>query len=238
MKKISNEEYILKAKNVHGDKFEYTNTIYKNGLTKIKIICTKHGEFEQYPQNHLTGKHGCKICYYNSKNLKNEDFIQKARIIFPNYDYIKTNYINAYKKVIIICQKHGEFNKVPNDLLRKKTGCPSCGMIKTSCSKKSKLWLESFKNKNIIYEYYLKELKIFVDGFDPITNTVYEFDGDYWHGNPYYFLPNDINKRNKKTFGELYNKTIERQKSIKNLGYNLVNIWASEFKHYELYQKG
>jgi hypothetical protein len=39
-----------------------------------------------------------------------------------------------------------------------------------------------------------------VDGYDENTNTVYEYLGDYWHGNPEKFYPKDINRDCKKTF--------------------------------------
>ena len=68
-----------------------------------------------------------------------------------------------------------------------------------------------------------------VDGFCKETNTVYEFHGDYWHGNPKKYKPEDINQINYKTFGELYQKTVERDNKIRELGYNLVTIWEQEW---------
>ena len=67
-----------------------------------------------------------------------------------------------------------------------------------------------------------------VDGYCYETNTVYEFHGDYWHGNPKRFDPNDINKTNGKTYGELYTKTMERDQKIRDLGYNLIVKWESD----------
>ena len=62
------------------------------------------------------------------------------------------------------------------------------------------------------------------------TNTIYEFYGDYWHGNPKRFILTDINKRTKTTFGELYKNTLQKEKDIRELGYNLVVIWESDWK--------
>ncbi len=56
-----------------------------------------------------------------------------------------------------------------------------------------------------------------VDGFDSSTNTVYEYHGSYWHGNPEVFDPNDINEMAGKTFGELYQSTISRDRQILQL---------------------
>jgi asparagine N-glycosylation enzyme membrane subunit Stt3 len=64
-----------------------------------------------------------------------------------------------------------------------------------------------------------------VDGFDPLTNTVYEYYGSYWHGNPEKYSPNDVNPRIGKTFGELYQHTINRENQIKQF-YNLITLWG------------
>ena len=68
-----------------------------------------------------------------------------------------------------------------------------------------------------------------VDGFCESTNQVFEFHGDYWHGNPEVFDPEGINKSNKKTFGQLYSETLEREEWIKGLGFDLVTIWENEY---------
>lgn len=68
-----------------------------------------------------------------------------------------------------------------------------------------------------------------VDGFDPKTNTVYEFYGDFWHGNPRKYSSDCINPKNKTTYGELYRRTIERQSIIERAGFNFICIWESDY---------
>lgn len=68
-----------------------------------------------------------------------------------------------------------------------------------------------------------------VDGFDPLTNTVYEFNGDYFHGNPEIYPSNNVNAINKKTFGELYTKTVEKENILKSAGYKVISIWENEW---------
>lgn len=86
-----------------------------------------------------------------------QDFIERAKEIFPNYDYSLTNYINSRTKVKIICPKHGEFERIAKDILNHK-GCPICGR------EKSKLNLKH-KNKNT--ETFIRESKeIFQNQFD------------------------------------------------------------------------
>jgi hypothetical protein len=67
------------------------------------------------------------------------------------------------------------------------------------------------------------------DGYDSKTNTVYEFLGNFWHGNPEIYNQDDVNPVNKKKFGDLYKNTIERENNIKNAGYNLITIWEKDF---------
>ena len=58
---IGKYEFIRRAKELFGDKYNYDEVEYKNGLEKVKIICSKHGPFWQKPFYHLNG-HGCKKC--------------------------------------------------------------------------------------------------------------------------------------------------------------------------------
>jgi len=80
----------------------------------------------------------------------------------------------------------------------------------------------------IPYQRDNQEKYIYADGFCEDTNTVYEFYGDYWHGNPKIYNPMDINLETKKTFKELYEDTLERERIIREK-YNLVTIWESEW---------
>ena len=110
------------------------------------------------------------------------------------------------------------------------SGCPKCA--KGSVSKISQEWLDSLDVKSLIKEYRINIVGSFikVDAYDPETNTVYEFLGDYWHGNPEVFSPEKINSHNKKSFGQLYDETRERIKVLKENGFNVVYIWENDFK--------
>ena len=129
MKRLTNEEFVKKAKEVHGDKYDYSKVEYINRNTKVCIICPIHGEFWQTPDNHFKGQK-CPLCaniirgdtFRNNK----DDFIKKAKEVHGNeYDYSKVNYINNRTKVCIICPKHGEFWQIPYSHL-KGFGCKLC----------------------------------------------------------------------------------------------------------------
>lgn len=61
-KKDTKQIFIKKAQKIHGDKYDYSLVEYMNSKTKIKIVCSKHGIFEQTPNNHLKGS-GCPACF-------------------------------------------------------------------------------------------------------------------------------------------------------------------------------
>lgn len=120
------ERFIKKAKNIHGEKYDYSKVVYKNAHSKIILICKEHGEFEQKPHNHLTG-YGCIKCVDRTlrKSCK-EDFIKKAiQVHGDKYDYSKFIYINCKTKGVIICNEHGEFEQNANNHLQGKK-CSKC----------------------------------------------------------------------------------------------------------------
>ena len=106
------DEFILKAKKVHGNKYDYSKVEYVNNKTKVCIICPEHGEFWQDPHNHLKGK-GCPECAKSLiKPLKytTEEFIQKCKENHDiKYDYSKVEFKGMHYKICIICPEHGEF---------------------------------------------------------------------------------------------------------------------------------
>ena len=118
------EEFIEKAKKVHGDKYDYSKVEYINSYTKVCIICPEHGEFWQSPKCHLIGR-GCSLCSKNKK-LTTETFIEKSRKVHGDkYDYSKTEYVNNHTKVCIICPEHGEFWQRPQSHMDGH-GCVKC----------------------------------------------------------------------------------------------------------------
>ena len=117
-------EFIIKANNKHNNIFDYSITEYTNCKTKVKIICSSHGIFEQLPSNHLYG-FGCPKCANNLKS-SNEEFELKSNIIHnKKYSYQKVNYINSKRKVVITCKYHGDFDITPSNHLRG-VGCSKC----------------------------------------------------------------------------------------------------------------
>lgn len=123
---IKTQNFIKKAKHVHGDKYDYSLVNYVNSISKVKIICPIHGVFEQRPAKHLNNKRGCQICG-GSKKMTTSEFINKAKYTHNDkYDYSLSDYKNNSIKVKIICPVHGIFEQSPNNHISKKHGCPLC----------------------------------------------------------------------------------------------------------------
>ena len=124
MPRSTTEEIIVKFRNVHGDRYNYSNVHYVNRTTNVSIICHKHGVFEQIPHVHLRGN-GCSVCS-RKKQRTTEEFLSDLKEVYGDeYDLSCTKYINANTKVKIICRVHGEFTQFPNNILRRH-GCPEC----------------------------------------------------------------------------------------------------------------
>jgi len=109
------------------------------------------------------------------------------------------------------------------------SGCPDC--TRGPVSKISQEWLNRLNIPQELREYRIDVGNTFVkvDGFDPETNTVYEFLGDYWHGNPEVYSPEKMNEACKKSFGKLYKNTLRRLRLLEESGFNVVYIWEKDF---------
>lgn len=241
MSRNKNKSYTLdkilsKFKEVHGDRYDYSMVNYSGLQHNVTIICKEHGPFQKTPNLHLGLHHGCpkcpneKVYKYHTVSLKEwiSRFVQTHG---DRYDYSLVNTTDS--KVKIICPIHGEFRQSAKSHWRGHH-CAKCSG--SSISKISTKWLDSLNIE--VREFQIsKERQFLVDGYDPKTNTVYEFYGDYWHGNPAIYKPDDFNERNKTSFGELYNNTIEREAFIRNLGFNLVVMWENDFKSFLVHTK-
>ena len=194
MKRLTTEEFIEKAKKVHGNKYDYSKVVYKNNRTKICIICPIHGEFWQLPSFHLNG---CNCPKCKGKNITTEEFVRKANIIHHNrYDYSKVNYIDNKTKVCIICPIHGEFWQTPSNHLSNH-GCPLCKTEKISKN-----------NSSSIEDFIKKAKKIHGDKYDyskvkyKNTSTKVEIvcpiHGSFWQSPNSHLSNNGCSKCSKK----------------------------------------
>lgn len=124
------EEFVRKARQVHGDIYDYSSVDYSRAQAKVTIDCRAHGAFPQTPNGHLGGQ-GCPRCAQEANARARTDtvesFVAKAlRVHGERYDYSSVEYRNSQTKVTIRCAGHGPFRQVPSSHLMG-NGCPACG---------------------------------------------------------------------------------------------------------------
>lgn len=126
-KEQNKNNFLTRVKEIHGNKYDYSEINYINKDTKLRIRCVEHNNwFEQTPRNHLYPKNeGCDFCRGEIYKTT-EGFVKHAKLKHNNkYDYSKVNYTNSSNKVIIICPEHGEFSQNTSFHLSG-GGCPHC----------------------------------------------------------------------------------------------------------------
>lgn len=142
-KPLTYDDFVKKAKEKHGDLYDYSKSTLNGAHNRTEIICPKHGTFLQTPSEHLQGR-GCPKCanerVHDKQRKTQEQFIKEVTAIFGDkYDFSKTKYEGAFKKVVVTCPEHGDFYIKPNDLLMGH-GC-------SACSKTRPLTTEIFKER-------------------------------------------------------------------------------------------
>jgi len=178
MKKLSQQEWVERAKIFHKNKFNYSLVEYKNAHTKVKIICPIHGVFEQDSNDHIR-KAGCLKCKYENHYKKTgkskKDFIDESNKIHENkYIYDNVEYKNIMNKVCIVCPEHGEFWQTPNKHLLGR-GCPTCKQSKGEREIRkllnkmkinfiSQKTFKNCKNKNVLpFDFYIPSKRICIE---------------------------------------------------------------------------
>lgn len=231
-KRMSKEEFMNRSNITHDNKYDYTEVEYVNAHTPVTIICPIHGSWKQRPQDHYEGG-GCLQCGIISRGKTKSANAYKKFLITANefhggkYTYLHETFAGMTKLMSITCPIHGEFTQVPD--VHRRAGCQRCGH--GPISEASQDWLNSLAVDKADREQLIKigQRKFKVDAYNKDSNTIYEYWGDYWHGNPKIYSPDEINKNTKKSFGELYIGTLNKISLIESAGYNLIQIWESDW---------
>lgn len=234
---MDKEEFIEKARKVHGNKYDYSKVVIKKSDDKVCIICPKHGEFWQTVSAHLRGR-GCIMCSKNKK-LTNEEFIERAKQVHgEKYDYSKVEYLNNHTNVTIVCPKHGEFTQLPTVHLNG-GGCPTCNesKLENDLSKfldsndikyeRQKIFEGIKYKKEMPFDFYLLEF-----------NVVIECQGEQHFSKHHFFIDDDRFEKDKiKYYGCLDNKikilyytNIDDYKKYFNEIYTLNNTFVDKNK--------
>ena len=179
-KKMTTDDFIRIAREIHGDKYDYSEVDYKNQYTPVKIICPIHGPFMQ-TANHLRGS-GCKKCGQNRSSEKQTksgvDFMNKVKEVHGDkYDFSKTNYTKALNKVLVTCPKHGDFQLRANDLSRGR-GCPKCAQENTG--KANSLTQDEFIHRsNLVHDNKYDYSKVQYNGVHNKVKIICPIHGEF-----------------------------------------------------------
>lgn len=124
-------EFLRRARQVHGSRFEYNEETYSKLASEVGIICPEHGLFFQSAKNHIDLGHGCSECS-EKKQYTTETWITKALLVHGDYySYEKVEFTTQHQSVIITCPRHGDFAQVAAEHTNKGHGCRKCAQLQT-----------------------------------------------------------------------------------------------------------
>lgn len=183
------ETFLLRAKEIHGDKYDYslvTKDNFVDANTDIEIICSKHGIYKQAPNEHLSGR-GCYWCGKESmaqkQALTRDEVVRRFNEIFNNkYDYsLFLSYHNKKDIIQVICPKHGAWEVSVSNHLFRHSGCPMC---KRSLGEERIAKFLEDNNIEYVEQYRVKNESLLcinkymlIDFFLPKYNLAIEYNG-------------------------------------------------------------
>lgn len=185
-KRFSSERFIHEAKEIHGDRYDYSTVQYVRSAERVGILCRTHGLFLQIANDHLAGSQ-CPKCSYDARGdghrLTQEEFLNRAFDVHGStYDYADVDYQGAHEKVPIRCRTHGVFWQTPHNHLQDGNGCPSCV---SPCSKGHQE-VDEFIRALLVGEGVVTNTRSVIppyelDTFIPQRKLAIEYNGVFWH---------------------------------------------------------
>lgn len=233
---------------MHGALYSYRKVSYTGSQTPVEITCRVHGGFFQVPASHLRGM-GCPTCGISKQGIpvgtvksSTEEFIASALNVHGCYfDYSDVDYRGCRVEVPIGCPVHGMFLQKPTRHLSG-AGCPECkkDLNRFPWSQMAVSWIEKESRrrnmKGVMHalnggEYRIQNTRLRVDGFHARSNTVFEFHGSMWHGDPEIYSNRAYkHPHSRKTARQLYEETCDREAFLVSLGYRVIVIWERDYK--------
>lgn len=226
--------------------------IFTGVENKINISCKHQGVNSVFAYTLLKPRNCCRKGYFENRkmyNIKDIDTRKKELLeIFGDCLDVSNAALNDSRDKILNlrCTKHNSIFSQWISSLNAGIGCHDCGKENKSLaglkmitiarkvalgkgkakyvSKSETKWLDSMGVP--IRQKWLDDVKYNVDGFDPDTNTVYLYHGEFWHGCPIKFDPEMIHPILKVKMKQLYEQTLLYESKIKDAGYNLVVKWG------------
>ena len=116
-KRLSLDAFIQRSKEMHGDKYDYSNVNFENVDKSVKIICPTHGVFEQSPYSHMKGN-GCPLCNESILERRVAFLLEGKGIKFERqkkFEWLGLQSLDFYLldyNIAIECQGKQHFNSV------------------------------------------------------------------------------------------------------------------------------
>ena len=203
---------------------------YKTNRDKVQCKCKKGHICNPAPSDIQQGHGMCRVCTGTDPKTAEDNFRKRINELGG---FVIGKYINSKTKVKCKCEKIHICNPAPSDIKQGRNMCLTCS--RSGYSQAQISWLNYIQDEEKINirhaenggEFRIGKYK--VDGYCKDTNTVYEFHGDFWHGNPKFYEHTDTNPVNKKSFGQLLKATLHKEMSIRKSGYNYKCIWECEW---------
>lgn len=180
-------------------------------------------------------KKGCHLCGGSFPKTQ-EEYCEEVQELYRGAIKVVERYVNDSTKILHECaidQTHGQWLAKPSAILQNAVLCKKCNNL-GHASKIERAWLDSL---GIPDDDFHRQVPIKIggrrfnfDGFDPKTKTVYEFLGDFWHGNPAKFDLDAFNRATKCKFGELLEKTMKKLRILRESGFTVIYIWEADFR--------
>lgn len=201
---------------------------YLNDAKHVRTKCLTCSHIWNQTPNVLRKQKTCPLCANKARKnqphkLTHADFLERLHKVNPNWLAI-SDYLRGSKPVTVQCKCCGfEVTRRAENLLSAHRRCPRCMLSVNKgrgYSNISLRWLRYLERKNRITlqhaehlgEYKIPGTRYSVDGYHPRSKTVFEFLGNHWHG------------------GDKRASTMKRLRAIKNLGFQVVYIWESDFR--------
>ena len=213
------ESFVSKSKKVHGNLYDYSQVDYIDCWTKVKILCNKHGIFEQIPNLHINNSAGCykcgkEICGDKLRKTTEQFILDSKKIHGDKYDYSISIYTNAHDKIDIICPTHGIFSVKASEHTNNNRGCTACAFTQSKPEK----FIESILTKyNIPYTSNDRTIitPLELDFYIPSHKLAIEFDGTFYHS--------------ELTGNKSKNYHLDKTERCEKLGLQLIHIFEDEY---------
>ena len=225
---------LLNEKN--GERFEYDLSRYENVHSKIDAKCKLCNQvFETYVFRHIHQTFdNCPNCassrpkkYGSLEDWKRSRAHEASIVHNDQYDYSKMDYTNANTKINgIRCKKCDTIFSMFWGIHMDGYGCPTCFPVRIH-SKPERKWLADLNIPEENWQVKIPKTRWRVDAL--VGNTIYEFYGSFYHGDPRMGPPETINAVSKKTFGELYYNTMVRYNTLIHMGYEIKFVWELDW---------